>query len=334
MIQGKAKVHAPVKIEVQKQFEEQPKDLSKFIYFEGWASTTGVDRIGDIIASAFWQNEKALQNFGANPVLLYNHNFDEVVGNIYNYEISENGLYVWGKVSRNWERAWSVDEGFLKTLSVHITVEDYEYLEEANAFAILEGELLEISLASVPMNAGATFDLSKSLDTDRSELKKHFINKNKNMNIQTIMKTLLALITAKFGVDLGFSQDAEIKPEDLQKKLEELPDHEARQKEFESKVLNDFKDEIIEGKTDSAKSIRKSLIDEIKAELVAETKDAFQADIDSLKAANEDLKNQLAKLKGIEGDQGTTSDPFKGMPSSQKHFVDQFGTIQPPNKEA
>lgn len=135
---------------------------------EGWASTEQVDRSQEVIHSSFFRD--SLETFKANPQLWWQHwcpvgLWDEV-------ELREGqGLYVRGRmiaVSDSDETSMAqVEEGIVRSMSVGFNLSkpraECGYAEDGVWHWTEGGDLLEISLVSIPCNPGAVTTLAKSL---------------------------------------------------------------------------------------------------------------------------------------------------------------------------
>ena len=135
---------------------------------EGWASTEQVDRSQEVIHSSFFRD--SLETFKANPQLWWQHwcpvgLWDEV-------ELREGqGLYVRGRmiaVSDADETSMAqVEEGIVRSMSVGFNLSkpraECGYAEDGVWHWTEGGDLLEVSLVSIPCNPGATTALAKSL---------------------------------------------------------------------------------------------------------------------------------------------------------------------------
>ena len=140
------------------------KDAAGNVFIEGWANTVDKDRVGDVVLpSAF---EGTMKDYMDNPIMLYQHDWDKVAGNITEFKIvddeneEKNGLWVKAKVSN----AKDVDdvrtkikEGSLKTFSIGYNELDSDYDKETNTNIVKELELLEISVVTIPCNPFAKF---------------------------------------------------------------------------------------------------------------------------------------------------------------------------------
>lgn len=134
------------------------KDASGKMTIKGYANTADKDRVGDVVLpSAF---EKTLPEYMENPVVLFQHNWDKIIGKCVKAEVQKEGLYVECEISG----AKDVDdvrtkiaEGSLKTFSIgyNETLSDYDETHACNV--VKELELLEISVVTIPCNPKAKF---------------------------------------------------------------------------------------------------------------------------------------------------------------------------------
>lgn len=135
------------------------------IFIEGYASTTNVDRVGDLIPVAVW--EKGIENYLKNPVVLAFHDHERPVGRMVDYKINTDGLWIKARISPSDEEIYGkVEDEVITAFSVSFRVLDAEYNSALEVFIVKELELLEISVVSVPANYNTLFSLSKSFATE------------------------------------------------------------------------------------------------------------------------------------------------------------------------
>lgn len=150
------------------------KDASGKMVIKGYANTADKDRVGDVVLpSAF---EKTLPEYMENPVVLFQHNWDKIIGKCVKAEVQKDGLYVECEISG----AKDVDdvrtkiaEGSLKTFSIgyNETLSDYDEAHSCNV--VKELELLEISVVTIPCNPKAKFTTEiTEKETDETSNKK------------------------------------------------------------------------------------------------------------------------------------------------------------------
>ena len=148
------------------------------IFISGYANTTTVDRVGDVIPMTAWN--KALENYLKNPIILTQHDHDEPCGRMVDYRVDEKGLWVKARISAAAENTFNlVKDGVLTAFSVGFTVKDAVYDSVTDLFIIKDLELLEISVVSIPCNQESIFSLSKAFNDaeEYSSFKKQFATK-------------------------------------------------------------------------------------------------------------------------------------------------------------
>lgn len=134
------------------------KTVDNTIFIEGYANTVDKDRVGDVVLpDAF---TKTLPTYMDNPVLLFQHDWDKVIGTVTSAEVTDKGLYIRAKVSaaKDVEDVRTkILEGSLRTFSIGYNEVDAVFDERTKTNVIKELELLEISVVTIPANANAKF---------------------------------------------------------------------------------------------------------------------------------------------------------------------------------
>jgi HK97 family phage prohead protease len=144
-----------------KAFEEDDD-----IFIRGMASTADTDRVGDVIEAAAW-TKGGLQNYLNNPVILFNHDYNQPIGRAVELSTGDNGLQLKAKIAKSAGHVRElIKEGVLGAFSVGFRVKDAEYLKESDGYKIKDAELLEVSVVTVPANQAATFSLAKSFNSE------------------------------------------------------------------------------------------------------------------------------------------------------------------------
>jgi len=146
---------------------------------DGYASTISMDRSADIILASAWNKSGGLNNYKANPILLFNHNYDKPIGKVVEMGTDSKGLRIKGIISKSAGDVYNlVKEGVLTTFSVGFLIKDADYDQEKDGLIIKDAELLEVSVVSVPCNQDATFSVAKSFDNqdDYLTFRKQFEN--------------------------------------------------------------------------------------------------------------------------------------------------------------
>ena len=141
---------------------------------QGKASTPSTDRARDIILADAWA-KGGIDNYRKNPILLFNHDYNEPIGKVTGLSLNGEGLEVEGIIYEGSKAYPLVKNGVLKTFSVGFLIKDADYNKANDGLIIKDAELLEISVVSVPCNQDATFELSKSFKKGEfEELKQKF----------------------------------------------------------------------------------------------------------------------------------------------------------------
>jgi HK97 family phage prohead protease len=146
------------------------------LHITGMASTNNTDRVGDIIESEAW-TKGGLQNYLNNPVILFNHDYNQPIGRAIELGTNDNGLQLKAKIAKSAGHVGElIKEGVLGAFSVGFRVKDADYMTETDGYKIKDAELLEVSVVTVPANQAATFSLAKSFDSDSDyeDFKKSF----------------------------------------------------------------------------------------------------------------------------------------------------------------
>lgn len=147
-------------------------DVSKNLEFV--LSDATADRYGDIIAVDGWK----LANFRRNPIALFSHNPQFIVGRWRDLRVEQSALRGFlelapeGTSDRIDEIRRLVQAGILKAVSVGFKPLKHEPIDEKDPWGgtrFLEAELVETSLVAVPANANA-LAIAKSLNISRDTM--------------------------------------------------------------------------------------------------------------------------------------------------------------------
>ena len=167
-------------------FEKSDVSEDGSINIKGLASTSALDRTGDVIDHNAWK-KGGLDNYGDNPIILFNHNYDRPIGRAKYCDVTQQGLEIEAKISKSaGDVVDLIKDGVLGAFSVGFKVKDAEYNKETDGFFIKSAELLEVSVVSIPANQTATFSISKSFDNDDEyqEFKQQF---NKAHSVESVI---------------------------------------------------------------------------------------------------------------------------------------------------
>lgn len=149
---------------LESSFKAQESDNGS-VKISGYASTSNADRVGDIILPEAW-TKGGTTDYEKNPIVLFNHNYDEPIGRVTRLDVTSNGLEVDAEISdADPKRQKLIKDGVLGAFSVGFRIKDADYIRETDGFLIKEAELFEISVVSVPCNQDAIFSLAKSFNS-------------------------------------------------------------------------------------------------------------------------------------------------------------------------
>ena len=185
-----------------------------------------------------------LQRFQANPVMLYEHNPEQVIGRWENIRVDNNRLMatpvfdnedpVGKEVSRK------VDKNFLRGASIGIIPLKMEYVNDE--FVLTASEQVEASIVSIPSDQGAVRLYNEKLEELTFEQVRTNFNFNKNQF--TKMEGVVFKLSQKTVESLKL--DAEYTPKNVElavaekdKEIEQLKaDLKANQKQAQTDYLN------------------------------------------------------------------------------------------------
>lgn len=157
--------------------EVDSKDAS-VLSIEGYASVfTNPDgsRYGDRDGENVHIPNLDIEDYKKNPILVYNHDWSDVCGQVTSITKDAKGLYITAEVHKFTGREQvfeSVQKGIVKTFSIGFIPKEYNYLENEDLFEITRSSLIEISLAPVPASADSLFTVTgqKSLTMSAKEV--------------------------------------------------------------------------------------------------------------------------------------------------------------------
>jgi len=136
------------------------KSADGTIKISGYANTKDRDRVGDVVLPEAF--EKTLKEYQNNPILLYMHDWDKVIGKITEMSIDERGLKVICVISNSKDCEdirLKIKEGILCTFSIGYNEVDADWDKASATNYVKEIELLEISIVSIPCNTAAKFSM-------------------------------------------------------------------------------------------------------------------------------------------------------------------------------
>lgn len=161
--------HAQLEV---KQDQTDKANDSDGLFIEGFASTSDIDRVSDIVdPSAF---KKTLSTFMKNPVVMLNHGGGmfggrEAIGKIVESEIKPKGLWVKALISSapsEESLRVKIREKIYSAFSFGFKILNSEMIKKAGQEIrkITDLELLEVSVVSIPANRHALFSVAKAFE--------------------------------------------------------------------------------------------------------------------------------------------------------------------------
>jgi uncharacterized protein len=145
------------------QFVGTHKALDEEMHILSTVSTDGVDRMGDVVEQEGW----VLDGYKANPVVLWNHNYDQPpIGKCVDITIASGRMKAvtkfadtaFGREVYNLYRG-----GFMSAFSVGFRPLEWEPIKSGRGMRYLKSELLEYSCVPVPANNEATLALRQAI---------------------------------------------------------------------------------------------------------------------------------------------------------------------------
>lgn len=274
------------------------------IFIEGYASTTDVDRAGDVVPKDVW--EKGLENYLKNPIILSQHDHDDPIGRMVEHKISSKGLWIRARISAAAEVFNLIKDGVLTAFSIGFMIKDAEYNSAANVFVVKELELTEISVVSVPCNQNTVFSIAKAFgdEAEYAEFKKQFVPSSGSA------KGLEPNEAAKSAPQ----KELNMNPEELKQMLADTAKSAA---EAATKAFVDAQ-AIEKAKAEAA--IKES------AEFDARVKSAVEAQVKTLDTGAERLLADVAKR--FEDQANTTRSTLEGLEASLKEKAAELEAMQ------
>ncbi len=297
------------------------------INIKGLASTNALDRTGDVIDHNAWK-QGGLDNYGDNPIILFNHNYDRPIGRAKYCDVTQNGLEIEAKISKSaGDVVDLIKDGVLGAFSVGFKVKDAEYNKETDGFFIKSAELLEVSVVSIPANQTATFSISKSFDSDDEyqEFKQQF---NKAHSVESVItdKTEQPSAANADNMEKDMSNDTQSPEFDLKAFAEEVAKKTATtiaMQQAEQKAKDDAELQKAAEVEAEAKAVQEAKQDEQKTIIEAGLSGAEKLvnDVESrLLEKNEELSSVVSELQK---DLTEKSEEIMKMRESKRIFSDR-----------
>ena len=305
-------------------FEKSNLEEDGSITIKGLASTNALDRTGDIIDHNAWK-EGGLDNYGDNPIILFNHDYNRPIGRAKYCDVTQNGLELEAKISKSaGDIVDLIKDGVLGAFSVGFKVKDADYNKETDGFFIKSAELLEVSVVSIPANQTATFSIAKSFDND-SDYEKFKSQFNKAHSVESVItdKTEQPSAANAENMENDMSKDNSSPEFDLKAFAEEVAKKTATtiaMQQAEQKAKDDAELQKSAELEAEAKAVQDAKEDEQKTIIEAGLSGAEKLvnDVEArLLEKNEDLHNVVAELQK---DLAEKSEEIMSMRESKRVF--------------
>lgn len=179
----------------------------KSLKIRGFANTVSKDRAGDVIVASAWTTSNALKNYMKNPIILFGHDHERPIGKCLDMVPTEMGLEIEAEIFEDADPSIFslIKNGVLKTFSVGFRILDADWDDDTHTFMILDLELFEVSVVSVPCNQDSTFNLAKSMNgADYMDFRSKF-NNNDSESVKTEESNLSEL--EKLAKALGYIKE-------------------------------------------------------------------------------------------------------------------------------
>jgi HK97 family phage major capsid protein/HK97 family phage prohead protease len=142
------------------------------LIIEAMASTPDVDRGGDVVLPTAFA--KTMPEFMKNPVMFFNHNPMLTIGQVLEYKIGEDGLWIRGGIDGGTqagkEVAHLIRVGIIKSMSFSYRNLEVEAGQDDSPSTIKELEVFEIGPVSIPMNTQALIEAAKAQNIEIKSL--------------------------------------------------------------------------------------------------------------------------------------------------------------------
>lgn len=215
--------------------------------------------------------------FRENPVMLYRHNDDDVIGRWHNLRLDDGRLLADAEFDKDDELAakvaGKVERGFIKGCSMGICIKDMQ--ETADGWIATKSELMEASVCSIPSDAGAV----TLYDIDRRQLTIDEVKLQFSINDKKLTKEEMEVNNENLAQELA-AKDNEIAA--LKAQLAEQ-----KEKEIDSFLSAAVKEGKITEESKSGYAL-----------LAADNFDTVKKVIDGKKAEPEDKRVSLAAMVG------------------------------------
>ena len=266
-------------------------DDDEVLQIEGFANTTTVDRVGDIILEEAW-TKGGLDNYLKNPIILAYHNHSRPIGKMVDYSVNNKGLKVTAEILKSAGEVYSlIKSGVLKTFSVGFRTREADYDTDTDLFVIKDLELMEVSVVSIPANADSIFSVKKSFETDEeyTSFKAEF-----NKDTSTVIAEEVSNDNSDIEENIMPQTKAEIEAE-LRAEIEkEINDEAARKADLAKEVSS-----VVETKMEGTVELVKDQVDGLKEEIETRLADDSKTMQEALEGIQGQIKEYAEELQAI-----------------------------------
>ena len=259
-----------------------------YITIRGMASTKDTDRVGDIMDPDCW-TKGGLDNYMANPIILFNHDYNRPIGRGTDVKVTKNGLELTAKISKA-DRYISklIQDGVLSTFSVGFKVREADHMKETGGLRIKDAELYEVSVVSIPANQAATFEIVKCFSPTEFELYKSGLTTPKGESETDVSERKINMNEEELKALVAKQTAAAVKMAMAER---DAAEEKALKEKEEAGKLEDIKQTVA-----VAASGTEKLLAEVKATFEA-NREATQGEIETLKAALKDRGEEVKALQ-------------------------------------
>lgn len=211
-----------------------PDSEKTVLYIEGYASVNrtdsgdkNIDRDGEVYDIPSLN----IDNYRANGPIVFNHNWNAVIGQVTHIEKTFKGLYIKAEIHKisGLEYVFEgIQKGLIKAFSISAIPETFTYLDDIDAVELGNAELVEISVLAVPSNAQSLFSVTKSKSLQASA--KQVAEQNGLTLCE--LKGICGFTPKEKGTTMDVKKkEVEVTPEGKEPKTEDAPKVEEPKKE-------------------------------------------------------------------------------------------------------
>lgn len=137
-----------------------------------------------------------LTRFNKNPIILHNHNRDDVIGKATSVEVREDGLFMSMEIYKalNEKVYKAIKLGVLKSFSIGFMIEDLTYDEKSDIFYLTKTKLMENSVVTLGANEDSLLTtIDEHLAVAGKSVKLIVVKEPAETNLATIQDSIKAL---------------------------------------------------------------------------------------------------------------------------------------------